>query len=225
MAEQQSAGRGRLNRSWFSPFAANIYLSFSQYVNKDISELSGLSLIMGYAIVQALKDHGIEKDISIKWPNDILWQGKKLAGILMETRAECHGPMQIIIGIGLNVNMNTPIDNTINQPWTSIHHILGNYQDRNPLVASLINHVIKNLEEFDQQGFTADFIKRLQTYDHFYGKKITLTLGEESVSGIACGVNHLGHILLQHSDDRITAYSSADISILKNPSLCLTYLQ
>ncbi|NNM59820.1 MAG: biotin--[acetyl-CoA-carboxylase] ligase, partial [Legionellales bacterium] len=123
LAEHQTAGRGRFGRAWHSPFGANIYLSCRWPLNQDASNLGGLSLVISLAIVAALSEYGIS-GLSIKWPNDILWQGKKLAGVLVELQAESHGLTQIIIGIGINVNMKRLPTPEINQAWVSLDSIV-----------------------------------------------------------------------------------------------------
>lgn len=210
MTEHQTDGRGRLGRAWHSPFGANIYLSLSWLVAQDVSRFSGLSLAIALSLVQALSNYQIP--ITIKWPNDILWQNKKLAGILTELNAESHGMTQVVIGIGLNVNMPLMAKNNIDQQWTSLEKILNSYQDRNKIVGNLINHILYTLDEFEQEGF-AYFIKQWQQYDHLFGKKININKGKDSILGIAAGVNEHAHLLLQHEDGNITAHSAGETSL------------
>ena len=105
LAEHQLGGRGRLQRQWYSPFGRNIYLSCLYSFQKDISELAGLSLVTSLAILKALRNWVADEKLAVKWPNDIFFENKKLAGSLIEIQAETHGVSQVIIGIGLNVNM------------------------------------------------------------------------------------------------------------------------
>ncbi len=106
-AEQQTAGRGRLNREWYSPFGKNIYMSCLYPIRKDISELAGLSLVAGLAILRVLQNYMADKKLTVKWPNDILHHKQKLAGILIDVQAETHGLCDAVIGIGINVNMRS----------------------------------------------------------------------------------------------------------------------
>lgn len=214
VAEQQTAGRGRLGRNWHSPFGANIYLSCAWRFNKDISELSGLSLVVGLAVINALTEYGIDKDIKIKWPNDILWQNKKLAGILIDINAESHGNAQAIIGIGLNINMSNYENKNISQPWCSLKEILGAHQDRNKIAGLLIEKLLDYLQQFEKLGLNS-FLKEWQKYDALLGKTIHLENGHNIISGIADGISPQGHLLLKHPDGAMKSYSSGDVSIKK----------
>jgi BirA family biotin operon repressor/biotin-[acetyl-CoA-carboxylase] ligase len=195
LAEHQSAGKGRFGRQWYSPFAANIYLTYSWLINKDVSELSGLSLVVSLAIVAALEAYGVE-NLSIKWPNDIYWQEQKLAGVLIEMIAESHGLTQVIIGIGLNANMPTVKDKNMKRSWTSLDQILNNYQDRNLIVAHLISHLCQSLQQFINAGLSS-FTEQWQRYDYLQGKTITLSNSNQQISGKMRGINASGHLMLQ----------------------------
>jgi len=209
LAEQQTAGRGRLGRNWYSPFGLNIYLSCLWDFNKDISELSGLSLITGLATIKTLTAY--TKDLKIKWPNDILYKDKKLAGILVEINAETHGSSQAIIGIGLNVNMPGAINRA--PTWISLMDIVKKPQDRNKLTSKLINQLWNYLNKFEKHGLKS-FLSEWEKYDYLKNKKIKLMHGEKSIGGEACGINDQGHLLVKHRNGNVVAYSSGDTSIM-----------
>jgi len=105
-AETQTKGRGRFGRTWHSPVGENIYCSVKWPFSKPVLHLSGLSLVIALAVMATLQKLGFHQDIGIKWPNDILWQGKKLAGILIETQGTRE--LQVIIGIGMNISLKMP---------------------------------------------------------------------------------------------------------------------
>ncbi len=214
LAEQQTAGRGRLGRSWHSPFAANIYLSCSWRFHTDISTLGGLSLVIGLAIVKALAEYGIKDDIKIKWPNDIFWRDQKLAGILIEVHAETHAVSHAVISTGLNVNMTPEMAQDISQPWTSLANILGTYQDRNRIVGLLINLIYHYLAEFEKHGLTR-FLEQWPNYDFLSGKLVNLKNHHQEISGIAVGVNKHGNLLVKQADGNIIPYSSGDAETQK----------
>jgi BirA family biotin operon repressor/biotin-[acetyl-CoA-carboxylase] ligase len=207
LAEQQTAGRGRLGRNWYSPFGLNIYLSCLWDFNKDISELSGLTLIVSLAVIKALNFY--TKDLKIKWPNDILYKDKKLAGILVEINAETHGNSQAIIGIGLNVNMRCT--GTALRAPTSLIDILKNPQDRNKLTEQLINQLFYYLNKFDKHGIKP-FLSEWKKYDYLKNKKIKLIHGQKSIGGEVYGINEQGYLLLKHRNGKVVAYSSGDTS-------------
>lgn len=216
LAEHQTAGRGRFGRQWHSPFGANIYLSCRWPLNQDASNLGGLSLVISLAIVAALIDYGIS-GLSIKWPNDILWQGKKLAGVLVEIQAESHGLTQVIIGIGINVNMRRLPTPEIDQAWVSLDSILegripNDYHDRNHIIGLIMNKLLASLAQFTEKGFISfydDWVK----YDALAYQSVKLRAGTKIIEGLAQGVNRHGHLLVKDADDVIYAYSSGDVSL------------
>ena len=211
-AETQTKGRGRFGRNWVSPFGENIYFSSRWEFNSPLSSLSGLSLVVGLAILASLKENQIENDIRLKWPNDLMWQNKKLAGILIEVIAETKGCAQIIIGIGLNVNTAT-VDNTlVDKPWCSLYEITKRYFDRNQLLASLIHHLFQFLEQFLLAGF-ARFMEQWQNVDYLQGKLIRVNQPNHSLSGYACGINELGQLCLKDEQGKTHYLSTGDTSL------------
>lgn len=212
LAEQQTAGKGRLGRSWFSPFGANIYLSLSWKSDKDISELNGLSLVIGVAIMKALEKLGLSKGIGIKWPNDIYCQHQKLAGILIEIVAESHSHTRVIIGIGMNVNMLNQPQAAIDKDWTSIEHITQQYQNRNVIIGALLKAVLDELENIKQQPLAA-CLAEWKKYDVLYEKAITLSHQGNNISGVGKSINEQGHLLLLTNDGTLLPCSSGETSI------------
>lgn len=212
MAEQQTSGKGRLNRTWHSPFGKNIYLSCLYPFQKDISELSGLSLVTSLAIIKTLKQW-VKKGLFVKWPNDIICDHKKISGSLIEIQAESHGTCQAIIGIGINVNMMQD-DQAITQPWTSLQKMLGHPVDRNELAANLINHLIDYMQQFNQHGFPY-FVDEWNETDSLMHQVITIKNVHEKIQGKVAGVNEQGHLLLKLSNGKIRAFSSGDTSVVK----------
>jgi BirA family biotin operon repressor/biotin-[acetyl-CoA-carboxylase] ligase len=165
-----------------------------------------------------LADFGMKDNIAIKWPNDILCGGKKLAGVLIEISAETHGVCDVIIGIGLNVNLLRADNGAILQDWTSLRQIGGEYVDRNNLSAALINHLADHVEQFERHGL-ACFHAAWKAYDFLAGKLITLLNGingATEIAGIAAGINQQGHLLLELTDGNIRAFSSGDATIKKS---------
>jgi BirA family biotin operon repressor/biotin-[acetyl-CoA-carboxylase] ligase len=214
LAEQQTQGKGRLGRPWHSPFAQNIYLSCRYPFNNDISKLAGLSLMVGLAVIKTLAAYQVKDQIAIKWPNDIWWENKKLAGVLIETSAQTASTCNVIVGIGLNVNMLPDDDNAVSQPWISMQHILDKIVDRNDLGAALINHLIYYLQRFEKQGFE-DFLIEWSEHDYLLGRSVTILNGNQEFSGTAAGINAEGNLLLKSSDGNIQSFAAGEASIKK----------
>lgn len=213
ITECQTAGKGRLQRHWYSPFGQNIYLSLSYPFNKDVSELAGLSLVIGLAICQTINDlYELPSKAQVKWPNDILYEQSKLAGTLIEIQAETNGFCSAIIGIGINVNM-TDDHSQISQNWISLQKINHSYNDRNLLCAKLIDALIGDLEKFSTTGL-AEFIQKWQANDGLANKLINLEQNTSSYCGIVTGINEQGHLLVKLEDGEIKAFSSGDTHII-----------
>jgi BirA family biotin operon repressor/biotin-[acetyl-CoA-carboxylase] ligase len=218
ITEQMTKGKGRLNRTWQAPFGLNLYFSCLYSFNKDVSELSGLGLLVSLAIIKTLNTHyEFATPITLKWPNDLMHNHKKLSGILIELQAETNGMCHAIIGIGINVNMMFDKDNEISQPWTSLKNILNISIDRNILAAQLCNHLMIYLEKFNEQGLSA-FIKEWNTHDELFNREITVKSFKNTSMGKAQGINSQGHLLLQLQDGTLHTFSAGDASIVKKIS-------
>jgi BirA family biotin operon repressor/biotin-[acetyl-CoA-carboxylase] ligase len=210
IAETQTAGQGRFGRHWHSPFGENIYFSSQWRLKKPLSELFGLSLLVGLAVLSALDSFHLASDVQIKWPNDLLWHHKKLAGILIET----NQASDVIIGIGLNVNSTQ--DSSINtvKPWTSLCQISGQTWDRNILVAHLIHQLHHHLSLFQQQNLSA-FLTRWQSVDFLHGKMVQILQHQHVQQGCAQGITSKGELCLLDNSGKMHYISSGEASLLE----------
>lgn len=215
VAEEQTAGRGRFARYWHSPFGQNIYLSIGFSFAKDISGLMGISLVIGLAVLSAIKEYGIAEKIVIKWPNDILYDNKKLAGILIDANAEINGNCKLIIGVGVNLNMTKAIDLTNSneiKPWTSLKKIVGQTIDKNKMVALLISNIFAYVRKFEILGL-AVFVEQWDNHDYLRGKAITIGSGNQDEAGIGQGIDQQGRLVLQLSNGVCKAFASGDATV------------
>ncbi len=214
LAEQQSAGRGRRGRTWVSPFGRNLYFSLVWRFEQGVGALEGLSLVVGLALVQALEELGLSS-AQLKWPNDLLVNGRKLAGILLEINGETSGACQVVIGVGINVAMPYQQGEQIDQPWTDlVTEIPGDQVSRNEVLASCLNQLVPLLIQFSEGGFV-EFAQHWQEYNAHQGKPITLQVGEEEVSGVCQGVDASGALLLE-TGQGLQTYHGGEISIQRN---------
>jgi BirA family transcriptional regulator, biotin operon repressor / biotin---[acetyl-CoA-carboxylase] ligase len=211
LTEHQSRGRGRINRSWHSPFGKNIYLSLRYSLQKDISELSGLSLMISLAIIETVKTLGNNIELMVKWPNDVFHHNEKLAGNIVEIQGEASGSTVVIIGIGINVNMIEIPSRNISQPWCSLIEILGSYIDRNKLCSILINNLLKYLYKFNMEGF-APFLDEWEKLDFLLGKEVSLKCADDIITGYSAGISHTGNILIKMPNGTVQAFSSGDVN-------------
>ena len=210
LAEYQDAGRGRRGRNWVSPFGANIYLSLLWRFTLDPAQMSGLGLAVGVAIVRALHAAGMT-GLALKWPNDILCNGRKLAGTLLEMSGESFGTCSVVIGIGLNCRMPERAGGFIDQPWTDVETEMGRPFSRNALAAHLLTHGLRVLRTFQHEGL-APFLEEWQRYDAARGKTVSLRLPSEIITGTAAGIDPSGALLLTRNGTT-QRYLAGEISL------------
>ncbi|NRA72796.1 MAG: bifunctional biotin--[acetyl-CoA-carboxylase] ligase/biotin operon repressor BirA [Gammaproteobacteria bacterium] len=214
LAEAQTAGRGRRGRTWASPLGASLYMSMHWRFEEGIHATMGLSLAVGIAIAEALTELGVN-DIGLKWPNDIYYQGRKLAGILIELEGQTTDCCDVIIGIGLNVNLPSHASELIDQPYSDMSQT-GIDLNRNLLSATILRHLWQLLEQFERTGFSA-FVARWQQFDCFNNEAVQLLIGQRTISGIAAGVDASGGISLI-IDGRPQTFYGGEISLRKAKS-------
>jgi BirA family transcriptional regulator, biotin operon repressor / biotin---[acetyl-CoA-carboxylase] ligase len=212
LAESQSAGKGRIGRTWISPFGNNVYLSLAWRYASGPGNLSGLSLAVGVAVVRALRTLNVG-GVGLKWPNDILWHGKKLGGILIELSGDAHGPCTAVIGLGLNVEMSREEGAAIAQEWVDLDTITGHSKPgRNRLVGTLINEILPVAAEFDQTGL-APFLDEWRSLDCLRGEEVVLHSGNRTIVGKVAGINGDGRIQLCSSDGDLRSYAAGEVSL------------
>ncbi len=214
LAEQQTTGRGRRGRHWVSPFGSNIYLSILWRYPQAPMELSGLSLAAGLATVRALAAQGVQ-GVGLKWPNDVLWQGKKLAGLLLEVSGESGGPSQVVLGLGLNTRLSARQGEAIEQPWVDLASVPGGQGiSRNALAAALLEQLLAALAGFHHQGLSP-LLDEWNRNDLYRGKRVQLRMGERVVEGIHRGIDGSGALLLD-SGDGVHAFHAGEVSLRAN---------
>jgi BirA family transcriptional regulator, biotin operon repressor / biotin---[acetyl-CoA-carboxylase] ligase len=197
-AEQQTAGRGRRGRQWVSPFASNLYVSLVWEFTQGAAALEGLSLAIGVAVADALANCGLPP-VQLKWPNDVLSDGAKLGGILLEMTGDVTGACQVVVGIGINVQMPANAATDIDQAWTDLQTLGGGeYSGRNQVLAQLLNELLPMMARFEREGF-AQWRDRWMQLDAFAGQPVVLTSGPKSMAGVARGVDGRGALQLETS--------------------------
>jgi BirA family biotin operon repressor/biotin-[acetyl-CoA-carboxylase] ligase len=210
LAEQQNAGRGRRGKNWHSPYAKNLYLSLGWRFDQELTELGCLPLVVALAAAEALSQAGLAGHI-IKWPNDLLLDGKKLCGCLTEVQGDLKGPCHAVLGVGINVNMpSTDIIPEIDQAWTDLASHLPDCS-RNSLAALLLEQLIIQLTLFSEQGFDP-FRLTWQERDGLFGQPVDVVSGNRSFQGVAAGIDKQGALLL-HTGHQVISLHSADVSL------------
>lgn len=213
-AEYQSAGRGRRGRGWHSPFGANLYMSLAWRFREMPAQFSALGLVAGVSLADALVDMGV-RDLGLKWPNDLLWRGRKLAGILVEHRGEGGGPARAVVGIGLNVSMTALQAGQIDQPWVTLDEVYRSQgtrrPDRNQLSAGITEALVRALDRFTDQGLAA-CMERWAKFDLVQGQPVRLEHDGQVITGRGLGIDEEGALLLEVAGQR-RRYLSGDVSL------------
>ena len=208
LAEMQSAGRGRRGRAWISPLGANVYFSLLQRCAGGMGTLSGLSLVAGVALAQALEDCGAA-GIGLKWPNDLIVDGRKLAGILVEAGGEFLGPCFAVIGIGINLRLPDGIDT--GRPATDLARICAELPSRNFVVSRVAARLVEALDCFETDGFGA-FAQAYAARDALVGRPVRVHTAQGMRDGIADGVDARGALRVRHGAT-LAVYDSAEVSV------------
>jgi BirA family biotin operon repressor/biotin-[acetyl-CoA-carboxylase] ligase len=210
LAECQTAGRGRRGKPWVSPFGCQLILSMYWRLEQGMAAAMGLSLAVGVAVVQALESLGYT-GVELKWPNDLYYQGRKLAGILVEMSGSAGASCNLVIGVGLNLAMPAREGERIDQAWSELRHIQPELVDRNLLAARMLGHLQQAMLTFEQQGLS-HFVDDWNRLDHFAGRPVRLLMGEQEIRGIARGIDDRGALRLETSEG-IKFYLGGEISL------------
>ena len=210
-AEWQTQGRGRRGRPWHAVPGATLTFSLLWRFEQGAGFLAGLSLAVGVAVLRALTACGV-RDAGLKWPNDVLWSGRKLAGILIEMQGDMLGPSAAVIGIGLNCRLPEALRARIDQPVVDVATAGGAASDRNRLLALLLIELERVLKSFAREGFAAtrDEWQRCHVYQ---GKPVKVALPDGgSVNGTAQGVADNGALLLATRGGQLR-FHSGEVSL------------
>ncbi len=210
-AESQTAGRGRRGRAWHSRVGSTLVFSLLWRFTRGARELAGLSLATGVALARVLRAAGAS-GVCLKWPNDVIVDGRKLAGILIEIQGDMLGPSAAVIGIGINVRPDARVSGAVDQPITDLETVSGLAVDRNQLLGMLLNEMVLVLDRFSETGF-ASLREEWQVFHAQQERGVTLLLPDgTAIKGIARGVADDGALLLETAEG-ITRYHSGEISL------------
>ena len=186
IAESQSAGRGRRGRSWVSPFGCNIYFSVAYPFAAGVSGLIGLTPALGVALARTLTGMGVA-GIRVKWPNDLLLEQRKAAGILVDIRGDAAGPCWAIVGIGVNLAMPGAAGRTVDQPWANIAPRLAPGVTRTECLGRLLSSVLCGLETIETRG-PDSYLVDWPRFDALRGKTVMVDGHGEAITGVAEGI-------------------------------------
>jgi BirA family biotin operon repressor/biotin-[acetyl-CoA-carboxylase] ligase len=210
-AEHQQSGKGRRGRRWHSVVGGSLTFSVLWRFETGLQSLAGLSLAVGLAVARAVNRHS-RHPAKLKWPNDVLVDYRKLAGILVEVQGDMHGAAFAVVGIGLNVRLNEAQRDVVDQAVIDLTE-MGVTVGRNQLLADCLQELHAVLTLFRRHGFAAlreDWL----ALDAYAGRAVTLSLpNARSVQGLASGVDETGAFLLRDAQSTVGSYSGGEISL------------
>ncbi len=207
IAARQSAGRGRAGRSWLSA-DGSLTFSLAWKFSRPLHALAGLPLAVGVALAETLAR--LDVKVQLKWPNDLLKDGAKLAGVLIETAGALEGGVWAVVGIGINLHLPDELEERIGRPAASAPWLAA--MERNALMAALLTGLDGALAQFEQAGFAA-FSARWNRLHAYQGSAVEIIdRGVTIEHGIAAGVDDSGALLLDGAAGRV-AILAGDVSL------------
>ncbi|HUY38397.1 MAG TPA: biotin--[acetyl-CoA-carboxylase] ligase, partial [Candidatus Binataceae bacterium] len=212
IAERQTAGRGRMGRTWHSPAGANLYATFILRPAMPIAEVPRLSLVAGVAAAEALAREAPGL-VALKWPNDVWLRGRKVGGIIAEAMTDLHGALEaVLLGIGLNLNLAPEdIPAELRDKATSLRAVLGRPCDRIAIAESLCSFLDYRYMEVVAQGFGA--VRPVwEGFSALTGKRVTVVDGERREAGIVRGIDPDGALILDTGAE-LRRILAGDVSI------------
>jgi BirA family transcriptional regulator, biotin operon repressor / biotin---[acetyl-CoA-carboxylase] ligase len=215
LAEFQTAGRGRRGRTWLAPPGGAVCMSFSWTFREVPRDAGALSLTIGVCVLRALRSRIPGGNLRLKWPNDVLAGDRKLGGILIELRAESAGPACVVIGIGLNVALGGELLEKIaatGLPATDLTSVTGGSISRNELAAKIIDYCIRGLKEFEREGLRP-FLDEWQSADALHGREVSVQSGDETIRGLARGVDLSGALLVETPKEGLRRFFSGEVTV------------
>lgn len=218
-AEYQAGGRGRRGRGWISPPGCGACFSFGFRFECGLQRLGALSLVAGVVVAEVLAGEGIP--VALKWPNDLVVDGAKLGGLLVEIRGASDGPCEVVAGVGVNVRL--PRGETgrcdfiaPDQPWTDIHTAVSSDHDldldRNRLIGRMAGALNAAFGQFERDGFEP-FMPGWRRLDALEGRDVRVLFGDAStLEGVAAGVDEQGQLRVECAD-RVRSVNAGEVSV------------
>ncbi|MFT5550536.1 MAG: BirA family biotin operon repressor/biotin-[acetyl-CoA-carboxylase] ligase [Candidatus Azotimanducaceae bacterium] len=208
--EKQTDGKGRRGNHWISPFGQNIYCTVGVLKTIKPSNLGLLSIVTGLAICRALANFGY-KAVTLKWPNDLYHQGKKLGGILIESRPVKDDEYFLAIGFGINVDMSNEALATIEPAATCLNLIDSKLLTRNQILLETVSQVLKDIAAFSDESIS-QLVKAFDAIDAFKGMPVNVLSSGKTIAGINAGIAQTGQLQLK-TVEGMMLFSAADISL------------
>ena len=212
IAEAQTAGRGRLGRTWHSPPGRNVYASILLRPDVMPTVVPQLALVVGLGVAGAIETLGLAP--KLKWPNDVLLDGRKAVGILTEMEAELDRVRLVIVGIGVNVNLDRgDLPPYLRDTATSLKIAAGRPIDRVRFMAQILTSVERAYGRFTREGFAGSLKGDFDARDALRGRRVTREVGGAPVEGVADGVDDDGALRLVADGGAVQRVVAGEVAI------------
>jgi len=211
LAEFQSAGRGRRGRTWTTPSGQSIALSLGHRLAVPLARLGALSLVVGLAVASALEHCGVT-GVGLKWPNDIILEGAKLGGILIEV-VPGRAPALIVIGVGVNVSRGSQALASVETPVAVTDDVAPDL-DRSRLAAALIDAIHEFAVQFERFGFS-HFHAAWDALNIHVDRRVTVVSGADRIDGTVRGVTETGELIVE-TEAGTRSFNSGEVSLRAN---------
>jgi BirA family biotin operon repressor/biotin-[acetyl-CoA-carboxylase] ligase len=208
VADRQSRGRGRLGRKWSSPPGSNIYMSVVLRPDLPSEDVTLLTLASAVASAIAIRET-TGCGVSIKWPNDLMSNGRKLGGILLESRSGGARVDFAVLGIGINVNMTPSVPGA-----TSVREETGKMHERAPLIEGILKNLAVELEILKKRGHAA-LLEKWKALSSTLGKDVRVVTANDAITGTAIDIDEKGRLILRTSANTFRIISSGDLTMLR----------
>ena len=212
VSEGQTSGKGRLGRSWVSPKGKGIWMSMVLKPKVEARKVASISLVAAAAVSMALKDLGIES--GIKWPNDILVDGKKVAGILSEASFQGSLVDYVVLGIGINVNLEEDdFPETLKEKASSLKIIEGQDINKVKLLALVLNHFEKLYQSFMLEGNLSKTIKIVRERSVLKDKQVKILGTSSEKTARVLGIDGEGRLVVKYEDGSAENLAYGEVSV------------
>jgi BirA family biotin operon repressor/biotin-[acetyl-CoA-carboxylase] ligase len=210
IADAQSAGTGRFQREWRSPAACNLYFTLILRPECDMQLWAGVTQVAALTLANLLQECGIS--VQVKWPNDLLWNKHKICGMLAETVKDSQNQMNLLLGIGLNVN--TPRESFVglDRLATSLREIHGKSWNREALLQLFLDHFFDQLILYENEGLSP-FLTQWKSMDNFLHTKAVRVSAEQETEGYIRDINPDGSLLFELPDGTLEKVYSGDLEV------------
>lgn len=219
MARRQTAGRGRLGRRWQSDDESNLYASFAFRPLATPERMRDFTLWIGASVCRCLEEESGLKP-GLKWPNDVWYGDRKMGGILTEAKVNADQILELVLGIGLNINSTPAIWPTpLCHEAVSLREALGRSVDINRLTATLVKSILRSYEAFLAGNHREEFRTLWERYDLLNGREVTAYQGTQKVTGKAAGIDEYGRLKVIASSGETAHLSAGDVTLRSNSGL------